>query len=321
MRPAHPATPPPPFKARTGDDFPFSHAPMLTSLKDTLATTWETLAAHWPWPDLGRNLLSAAIVLGTGLWGTRIVLRFAKRAFARAHLDVTLAKFLHRVAHGFLLVVVALAVLNILGVETTSLVAAIGATGLAIGLALQGTLSNFAAGMMLVVFRPFNVDDAIEAGGITGTVEEIGLFTTTLRTPDNRLVVVPNSTFTSNAVTNTTAKPTRRLDLSIGISYGDNLATARDIIRRVLAEDARVLTSPPPSILLSNLGESAVDIAIRPWVKTPDYWAARSDLLEKLKAALENGGCTIPYPQRDIHLFHEKPTAPAPNQPPPQAQT
>lgn len=278
---------------------------MLNFLKDMFATVWETVASHWPWPDLGRNLLSALVVFGAGLWGTRIVLRFAERALERAHLDLTLRKFLCRVAHGFLLVAVALAVLNILGVETTSLVAAIGAIGLAIGLALQGTLSNFAAGMMLVVLRPFNVNDSIEAGGLTGIVEEISIFTTTLRTSDNRLVVVPNSTFIANAVTNSTAKPTRRLDLTIGVSYGDNLAVAREIIRRVLTEDARVLTSPPPAIVVSNLGESAVDIAVRPWVKTQDYWAVRSDLLEKLKIALETGGCSIPYPQRDVHVFHK----------------
>jgi small conductance mechanosensitive channel len=252
----------------------------------------------------GGRLVAAAIILFVGYWAARFLLKTAGHTMVRAHIDVTLSRFLCRVLHGFLLVVVVLAVLGVFGVQTTSLVALLGAVGLAIGLALQGSLSNFAAGIMLVVFRPFKVEDAIEVGTVVGTVEEIGLFTATVRTSDNRLIIVPNSTFIAQPVINSTAKTTRRIDFTLGIGYGDNINIAREIILRVLSEDRRVFTSPVPLVAVTNLGDNAVEIAVRPWVRTEDYWAARYDLLDKLKTAVEEGGCTIPYPQRAVHVYH-----------------
>ncbi|MDR2863867.1 MAG: mechanosensitive ion channel [Puniceicoccales bacterium] len=254
-------------------------------------------------PDALERIVIALVILAAGHWVAKRLCKLAQLALERTRMDATLLKFLVRVLHGFLAVVVVLAALEKLGVQTTSLVAIIGAVGLAVGLALQGSLSNFAAGVMLVVFRSFKVDDAISVSGIAGTVEEIGLFAVSLRTGDNRLVLVPNSTFIGQVVTNDTAKHLRRIDLTIGIGYGDNIKSAREIIQRTLAEDPRVLDSPAATIAVANLGENSVDLVVRPWVATADYWAARFALLENLKIALETGGCTIPYPQRDLHII------------------
>ncbi|MDR3228872.1 MAG: mechanosensitive ion channel family protein [Puniceicoccales bacterium] len=255
------------------------------------------------------HAIAAVVILAAGNWLSKILQKAALRAMSRTGLEDTVRLFLSRLFRSFILVVVLLAVLNIFGVEATALVAAIGAVAMSIGLALQGSLSNFAAGVMLVVLRPFNVGDFIEAGGVSGTVEEIGLFSTALRTADNRLVTVPNSSFITQAITNYTAKPVRRIDLTVGVGYGDNLKTAQEIVRSVLAEEPRVLGEPVPSVFVTELGDSAVVIAVRPWVKTPDYWPVRAVLLEKLKLALEEGGCSIPFPQRDVHLFHENQSA------------
>ncbi len=250
------------------------------------------------------KVLSALLILVVGRWIAKAILRILRLGLEKTPLDATLRTFFLRLAGILMMVVVFLSALDALGVQTTSLVAILGAAGLAIGLALQNSLSNFAAGIMLILFRPFQVGDAIEAGGIAGTVEEISIFTTRLRTGDNRLIIVPNSTFTTQSVTNANAKPTRRIDLTIGISYNDNIKTAKEIILRVLAAEPRILPEPTPVVAVANLGDNSVDLIIRPWVRTPDYWAVRFHLLETLKTELEAGGCSIPYPQHDVHVFH-----------------
>lgn len=250
------------------------------------------------------KVLSALLILVVGRWVSKAILRILRMAMEKTPLDATLRAFFLRLASILMMVVVFLSALDALGVQTTSLVAILGAAGLAIGLALQNSLSNFAAGVMLILFRPFQVGDSIEAGSIAGTVEEISIFTTRLRTGDNRSIIVPNSTFTTQAVTNANTKPTRRIDLTIGISYNDNIKVAKEIILRVLATDRRILADPAPVVAVANLGDNSVDIVIRPWVKTADYWAVRFHLLETLKIELEAGGCSIPYPQHDVHVFH-----------------
>ncbi len=195
-----------------------------------------------------------------------------------------------------------IAALNRLGVATTSVVAIFGAAGLAVGLAMQGTLSNFASGVMLLVFRPFNLGDYVDAGGTMGTVMEIGIFSTTLKSPDNIKITVPNSQIYGATISNFNGYETRRVDMVMGINYDDNIQTAIDTIRSIVNADSRVLADPEPQIAVSNLGDSSVDIVVRPWCNAADYWALRFDLNRSLKEGLEGAGCSIPYPQTDVHL-------------------
>lgn len=276
----------------------------IPELEMFLNDLWQTLAANgvvWFW-----KLIAAIAILAIGHWVSHFIVRIAERSLTKTKLDTTLRKFFCRVLHGFLFLVVVLAILDIFGVQTASLVAVLGTIGLAIGLALQGSLSNFAAGVLLVLLRPFKVDDSIEVGTTSGTVDEISIFSTLLRTADNRTIVVPNSTFIGQAVINITAKPTRRIDLIIGVSYGDDLKTAKTILQRVLSEDKRVLATPAPTVTVGELGDNAVNFYVRPWVNTPDYWSTRWALLEKIKEALEEGGCSIPFPQHDVHVIPPK---------------
>jgi small conductance mechanosensitive channel len=205
-----------------------------------------------------------------------------------------------------LMVFVVLAALGKLGIQTTSLIAVIGAAGLAVGLALQGSLSNFAAGVLLIIFKPFKVGDFIQAGGVTGTVTEIQIFTTILNAPDNRKEIVPNAQITGGSITNFSAIENRRIDLVFGISYNDNMKTAKEALEEVVAADPRILKDPKPVIAVSELGDSSVNLVCRPWVKPTDYWAVYFDVVEKGKEALEKKGITIPFPQQDVHVFREK---------------
>ncbi len=197
---------------------------------------------------------------------------------------------------------VAIAALSRLGVETTSLVAVIGAAGLAVGLALQGSLSNFAAGVLLIIFKPFRVGDFVEVAGAKGMVQEIQIFTTVLHSPDNVRIIIPNSQVTGANIINYTANDRRRVDLVIGISYGDDIAKAKQVITSVLLSDKRVMRDPAPVVAVLGLGDSSVNIAVRPWVKADDYWPTYFDLTENIKVSLEQNGLTIPFPQRDIHI-------------------
>jgi small conductance mechanosensitive channel len=199
--------------------------------------------------------------------------------------------------------VVVIAVLNLFGIQTTSLIAVVGAAGLAVGLAMQGTLSNFASGVMLLLFRPFHIGDYVEVGGTAGSVKEIGIFSTTLATPDNVRITVPNSGVYGAIIKNYSAYDTRRIDLVMGISYGDEIGRAIDAIKGVLQADERVLKDPEPTIAVSELADSSVNLVVRPWCRKEDYWPLRFDLTRGLKEQIEAGGCTIPFPQRDVHLF------------------
>jgi small conductance mechanosensitive channel len=202
-----------------------------------------------------------------------------------------------------LMTLVAITAVQELGVASHSFVAVIGAAGLAIGLALQGSLANFAAGVMIIGFRPFKAGDYIEAGGTAGTVQEVQIFSTFLKTPDNKLVIVPNGSITSDTITNYSATGTRRLDLVFGIGYGDDMKKAKQIIEETLGQDERVLEDPKPVIAVAELGDSSVNIVARPWVKTGDYWDLRFHLTETIKRRFDEEGISIPFPQRDVHLF------------------
>lgn len=266
----------------------------LTSLIDLYIVPWSIRAA------------TAAAIWFVGRWLAQRLANLIRGVMVRAGLDTMLVQFLGNIVNTVLLVVVIIAALDHLGVPTTSMLAVFGAAGLAVGLALRDSLSNFAAGVMLIVLRPFKVGDFIEAGGLSGTTEEIGIFSTVLRTPDNRRIVVPNGQIAGGAIVNYSAMPTRRVDLAFGIAYDDDLNHARSIIQRVLSEDSRILAEPEPTVALGELGDSSVIINVRPWVNTEDYWPVRASLLENVKLGFDAEGITIPFPQRDLHVHEVK---------------
>ena len=253
----------------------------------------------------GLKVVGAIAVLIVGRMVAGVLRRGTRKALEARGVDATLVPFLSALVYYLVLAVVVIAVLSLFGIQTTSLVAVLGAAGLAIGLALQGTLSHFAAGVMLLVFRPFKVGDFVEVGGTKGKVEEVGIFTTTLKSGDNVKILVPNSEIYGNSIHNYNGYDTRRIDLVMGIGYDDDIDKAIEIMRGVIEADERVLSDQGVQIAVSELADSSVNLVVRPWCRTDDYWALRFDLLQKMKVALEAGGCSIPYPQRDLHLFQE----------------
>ena len=258
------------------------------------------LVIHWS----GR-ILAALVIFLIGRWLAKAFIGFFVRAAAGAEMDKTLSRFLSNLINIALMILIALTALSALGVNTTNFLAIFGAIGLAVGLALKDSFSNFAAGVMLVFFRPFKSGDFIEAAGISGIVQSISIFNTVLKTPDNRVIIVPNSLIHADTITNHSAEDMRRIDLIIGIGYNDDIARAKALIQGVLSQNDRVLDQSPPSMMLLDLGESSVDIAVRPWTKSADYWSVRSELLENIKRALEHAGLSLPYPQRDLHIVEK----------------
>lgn len=252
-----------------------------------------------PW---GINIILAFAVFVVGRWLANMIVRGVKRLMKKANMDEALIGFLSSILNAVLLVVVVIAALEQLGVNTTSVLAVFAAAGLAVGLALKDSLSNFSAGVMLIIFKPFKVGDFIEAAGIAGVVEVIRIFNTQLRTGDNREIIVPNSQIYSGIITNFSAREQRRIDLVIGIGYEDDIRAAKQILESILQAEERILKDPAPVILVSELGESSVDLAVRPWVTSADYWNVRSDLLETIKREFDAKGISIPYPQRDVHM-------------------
>jgi small conductance mechanosensitive channel len=253
---------------------------------------------------LGPNVIAAVLILVIGWWAAKLATRLVRGAMTRAKTDSTLVAFLGNLVYMLALTMVIIAALGRLGVNTSSFVAVIAAAGLAIGFALQGSLANFAAGVMLIFFRPFKVGDYVEAGGVSGTVEEVQIFMTALKTPDNKAVVVPNSAITGGNIVNYSAKPIRRVDLVMGIGYGDDIKRAKQVLEEVVTGDDRVLDDPAPTIAVLELADSSVNFAVRPWVRTPDYWSVYFDLTERIKLEFDARGISIPFPQRDVHL-HE----------------
>lgn len=256
-----------------------------------------------PW---GMNIVSAIAVFMIGRILAKVITRAIGNLMIKAKIDETLVNFLRNIIYFALLVVVIIAALDQLGVNTTSVLAVFATAGLAVGLALKDSLSNFAAGVMIIIFRPFKIGDFIEAGGTSGVVEEISIFNTVFRTPDNRQIIVPNAQIYGGTIVNVSAKDTRRIDLVFGIGYDDDLAKARELIWEVIKSDERILKDPEPAVALAELADSSVNIAVRPWVNSGDYWTVRSDMLERVKNAFDQNGISIPYPQRDLHVYHEK---------------
>ena len=265
-------------------------------------TQWTTQFDLQSINRLGIDLAVAIVIMVIGRWVAKGLVSALKRAFTKKNLDPLLINFITSIIYVILLGAVILTGVAYLGVDITPLMVLLGGSALAIGLALQNSLSNFASGLMLVAFRPFSQGHYVEAGGVSGTVSHVGLFHTDLVTPDNRHIVVPNSQITSSSITNYSAYDTRRIDLIIGVHYDDDLKVARDTIAAVFEQHPLILDDPAPQILVMELADSAVNIAARPWVKADDYWAVRSELLEGIKTALEAAGCSIPYPQTDLHI-------------------
>lgn len=271
-------------------------AETLDSIKEQVVTLITTY---------GLKVLGALAILVIGLWVAKAIKTFVRRFMDKRSMDPIIASFLTNLVHIALAIFVLLAALDQIDVRTTSFVAVIGAAGLAVGLALQGSLANFAAGFLLIVFRPFKKGDYIEAAGTAGVVDSIQIFTSVLKTPDNKMVIVPNAKITSDNIVNYSAMDTRRLDLVFGVSYSDDIDKVRGILKKIADADSRILKDPAPMIVVSELGDSSVNFILRVWVKTSDFWGVKFDTTEKGKKEFDAANVTIPFPQRDVHLFQE----------------
>ncbi len=250
------------------------------------------------------RFLFAVIILVVGFWLTKRIHKLISKGLKKTNLDSTVISFISNLSYAGLISIFILMSLAQVGIRTTSIVAVLGASALAIGLALQGSLSNFASGILLVVFRYFKVDDLIEVAGVKGYVEAIQIFTTTLRTLDNYLVIIPNAKLIEDNIINYYAKPQRRIDLVIGISYGDDIDKARRLLTEILEEESRVLSDPPAVIWVGELGDNSVNLYVYPWVNSPDYLPVKYTLIETIKKKFDLEGITIPFPQRDVYLHH-----------------
>jgi small conductance mechanosensitive channel len=256
------------------------------------------------------KLLAALLIFIVGRWIAKKLIQVLTTLMRKNKVDETLIGFIDSIAYYTLLVVVLIAAAEQLGINTTSLLTVLGAAGLAVGLALKDSLSNFASGVMLVIFRPFRVGDFVNAGGVSGTVKKITIFNTILSTPDNQMVIVPNGSITSGVITNVTANDTRRVDLVFGIGYEDDIPKAKKVLTDIVNADDRVLKDPEPVIAVSELADSSVNFVVRPWVNKADYWKVYWDLTEKVKITFDAENISIPYPQTDVHLH----AVPAPEQ-------
>jgi small conductance mechanosensitive channel len=257
----------------------------------------------------GLRIIAALVIFIVGRWVARLASRLIEKVLIKANVEAALARFLRKLCYFLILAFVIIAAIDKIGIQTTSLVAVIGAAGLAIGFALQGSLSNFAAGVMILIFKPFKAGDFVEIAGTLGGVEEVGIFNTVLNHPDNRRIIVPNSQITSDKITNFTAIDRRRVDMTFGISYDDDIRTAKDVLMNLVKSDPRVLKDPEPVVAVSELADSSVNLVVRPWAKPADYWGVFFDTMEKGKAELEKAGITIPFPQRDVHTYQENKAA------------
>jgi len=252
--------------------------------------------------EYGIKIIGAIAIFVIGKWVAKKLSGFIRKLMERGNIDSTLSAFIASIIDILLLIVVVLAAIKNLGIDTTSFIAILGAAGLAIGLALQGTFGNIGSGVILILFRPFEVGDFISVGGESGTVEAITLFNTTLLTPDNKVILVPNSTVASGNITNFSKKEERRVDFVFGIGYDDDLKLAKATLQEIIDADTRILKDPGSFIGVGELGDSSVNFTVRVWVKATDYWGVHFDTIEKVKLTFDDKGISIPYPQMDIHL-------------------
>lgn len=253
--------------------------------------------------EFGINLLTAIVIFYVGRLGVRLITRGIHQVMVSQDVDKTLVSFVTNLISMILLVIVVIAAVGALGVQTTSFIAILGAAGLAVGLALQGSLSNFASGVLIIIFRPYKVGDWIEGAGISGAVEDVQILTTVLKTGDNKQIIVPNSQIMGGIITNYSAKDTRRIDMVVGVSYSDDLDKVRKTLDELVAAEDRILDDPAHTIAVSELADSSVNFVVRPWVKTSDYWGVKFDLTEAIKKRFDQDGISFPFPQQDVHLY------------------
>lgn len=256
--------------------------------------------------EYGLKIIVAIAIFFIGKFIVKKIMTIMKNIMTKANVDRTLAEFLANVIYFTLLIVVILASLNTLGINTTSFLAVFGAASLAIGLALKDSLSNIGAAVLIIIFRPFNVGDYIDAAGASGTIEEINLFSTIMVTPDNKTIMIPNASVIGSNITNYSNKPTRRVSLVFGIDYNDDLKLAKETLMQIIKEDKRVLQEPAPFVAVGELADNSVNFVFRVWVKTEEYWDVHFDMLEKVKLAFDDKGISIPFPQMSIHLQEQK---------------
>ncbi len=254
----------------------------------------------------GTKILGALIILVVGFWLAKLIKKGVVKLMEKREVDPTLISFMASLLHVALKIFVIVAALEKLDIKTTSFIAILGAAGLAIGLALQGSLANFAAGVLMIIFKPFKVGDVIDAAGSVGSVLEIGIFTTILKSPDNKKMIVPNAAVTGGTITNVNTFGTRRVDLVAGIGYGDDIDKAKKVLNEIIAADSRILKDPAPTIAVVELADSSVNFVVRPWVKSADYWGVYFDTTETIKKRFDEEGISIPFPQRDVHIYEHK---------------
>lgn len=254
----------------------------------------------------GIKIIAALVVFIVGRWIAKGVEKLTARVLTKRNVDPTIVSFVEHLVYIALITFVIIAALAQLGIQTTSFIAVIGAAGLAIGLALQGSLANFAAGFLMIIFRPFKAGDYIEGGGAVGTVEKIEVFTTTLKTVDNKVIIIPNAKMMGDNIINYSAKDTRRVDLDFGVSYGDDIDKVRKILADVVDKESRILKDPETMIIVKELADSSVNFQVRAWVKTSDYWGVYFDMIETVKKQFDAADISIPFPQRDVHVYEHK---------------
>ena len=266
------------------------------TVEELLVSLYKYLAAN------GMNVLYALIIFVIGRWVAKLISELVEKAMVKAKIDAILHKFVKNVVYLGLLAFVIVAALERIGVEMAHFAVVLGAAGLAIGLAFSGSLSNFAAGFLLVIFKPFKVGDVVEISGKLGVVKQIQMFNTVLDSPDNVRIIIPNAQVTGGNILNYTINGRRRVDLVIGVSYEDDLKKTREVIEGVIAQEGRVLKEPAPVVAVKELADSSVNFVVRPWINAVDYWDVYFDMTEKIKIALDSAGITIPFPQRDVHV-------------------
>ncbi len=252
--------------------------------------------------DFGIDLITAILIFLVGKWVANMLAKGVRTAMNRADVDATLTTFVSNLVRMSMLVFVVIAAITQLGVPSAQFVAVVGAAGLAVGLALQGSLSNFAAGVLIVAFRPYKVGDYVDAAGVNGTVESVQILTTILKTPDNKQIIVPNSQIMGSIITNFSAHSTRRVDMVVGVSYSDDLDKVKAILEEMVAAEERILDDPACTIAVSELADSSVNFVLRPWVNAADYWAVKFDMTEAIKKRFDQEGISIPFPQQDVHV-------------------
>tara|TARA_B100001142_G_scaffold154583_1_gene155067 strand:- start:3313 stop:4140 length:828 start_codon:yes stop_codon:yes gene_type:complete len=254
--------------------------------------------------SFGISFFIALCILIIGRQAIKIIIKIISSALERSNTEDTVRIFVTNLLNTLLMIVVFIAAINQLGIQTTSIIAVLGAAGLAIGLALQGSLSNFAAGILIVIYRPYKVGDYIQADNHLGTVDDIQIFSTVLRTPDNKIVVVPNGSIMNGSIVNFSHQKERRIDIVIGCSYDDDIDKVKEVLADVLSKDERILKEPKPRIALSELADSSVNFIVRPWVKNSEYLDVLYSLLEEIKKRFDQEGISIPYPQSDVHIHN-----------------